>query len=86
LFGLRGFYKKKNLLFFQIKLASALPENYDVKIFQDLPLFVQKEVLKGKLIYVEDEVFVYETAFDTIKKFEDFKKGYYDYIDLEKIK
>ena len=55
-------------------------KNFDAKIFQDLPLYIQKEVLKGKVIYAEDLSFVYDIAYETIKRFERFKKYYYDYI------
>lgn len=61
-------------------------DKFDAKVFQDLPLYIQKEVLKGKVIYAEDLSFVYDIAYDTIKRFEDFKRYYYDYIGLEKIK
>ncbi len=56
-------------------------EKFDAKVFQDLPLFIQKEVLKGKVIYAKDLAFVYDIAYETIKRFEDFKKYYYDYIN-----
>lgn len=77
---------KKERYDFLFKLARLLPNKYDIKIFQDLPLYIQKDLLKGKLIYAKDESFVYDIAYDVIKKFEDFKKGYYDYIKLERIK
>ena len=55
-------------------------EKFDVQIFQDLPLFIQKEVLKGKVLYAKDLGFVYDIAYDIIKRFNDFKKYYYYYI------
>ncbi|MBU1136498.1 MAG: nucleotidyltransferase domain-containing protein [Nanoarchaeota archaeon] len=66
---------------FRIKLGAKLPDNFDIQIFQDLPLYVRMEILKGKLIYVKDLDFVYEKAYETIREFEDFKKYYYDYIE-----
>jgi len=71
---------------FRLKLLSKLSNHFDVTIFQDLPLYVRINVLKGKLIYFKNIDFVYEIAYDTIQRFEDFKKGYYDYINVEKIK
>ena len=56
-------------------------DKFDVLVFQDLPLYIQKEVIKGKIIYVVDEGFLYDVAYKTIKRFEDFKKYYYDYIN-----
>ncbi|MEK6874067.1 MAG: nucleotidyltransferase domain-containing protein [Nanoarchaeota archaeon] len=79
---------KKERFKFRLKILSKLSDDFDVQIFQDLPLYVQKEVLKGKVIYVKDEDlgFVYDTAYSVIKRFEDFKKAYYDYIGMERIK
>ncbi len=66
---------------FRLKLLGKLPDSFDVQIFQDLPLYVRMEVLKGKLIYAADLTFAYDMAYETIKSFEDFKKYYYDYIE-----
>ena len=41
---------KKERFKFRLNLLSKLPDNFDVHIFQDLPLFIRKDVLKGKLI------------------------------------
>jgi predicted nucleotidyltransferase len=65
---------------FRLKVLSELPDFFDVQIFSQLPLYVKKEVLKGKVIYCRDEEYLYETAIFTIKEFEDFKYRYYDYI------
>ena len=72
---------KKERFKFRMNLLGKMPDNFDIQIFQDLPLYVRKEVLKGKVIYARDKGFVYEIAYETIKAFEDFKKGYYDYIN-----
>mgnify|MGYP006291850749 CR=1 FL=1 len=81
------YYKgnKKQRFDFRKKVLINLPDRYDVKIFQDLPLYIQKEVLKGRLVYASDMFFVYNKAYEVIQGFEDFKKAYYDYINLEKI-
>ncbi len=65
---------------FKIKLMAKLPEKFDVRIFQDLPLYVRINVLKGEIVYAKDERFAYDKAYETIKNFEDFKRHYYDYI------
>lgn len=59
--------------------------NFDAKVFQDLPLYIQKDVLKGKVVYAQDLSFVYDVAYETIKKFERFKKYYHDYIRMRPI-
>ncbi len=53
----------------------------DLKIFQQLPLYVRHRVLKeGQLLYVRDELALYELAYRTAQAFEDFKHFYYDYL------
>jgi len=81
------FYNGNNIERFKFrkKLLGNLPNKFDVQIFQDLPLFVRINVLKGKLIYFKDETFVYDKAYETIKKFEDLKKYYEDYIERRPI-
>ena len=76
---------KKERFKFRLRLLGKLPDNFDVQIFQDLPLYVRMKVLKGKLIYGKDEQFVYDVAYATIKSFGDFKKYYEDYIDRRQV-
>ncbi|HII94844.1 MAG TPA: nucleotidyltransferase domain-containing protein [Candidatus Methanofastidiosum sp.] len=71
---------------FRLKVLSELSsDKYDIKIFQQLPLYIKKEVLKGILLYSDDVNFVHEVALDTIREFEYYKRFYYDYIGLEMI-
>jgi predicted nucleotidyltransferase len=71
---------------FRFKVLSELVEDrYDVHIYQQLPLYVRVEVLKGELIYCVDTAFVYDVAVETIKDFESFKHRYYDYIGEQAI-
>ena len=65
---------------FRLKVLSELPDLFDVQIFAQLPLYVKKEVIKGKVIFCRDEEYLYETAISLIKEFEDFKYRFYDYI------
>ncbi len=56
--------------------------NLDIKIFQQLPLYVRRRVLKeGRVLLVKDEDQLYELAFRTAQAFEDFKRIYYDYLE-----
>lgn len=65
---------------FRKKILGKISNDFDIHIFQDLPLFIRMNVLKGKLIYFDDEGFVYEEAYKTIKRFENIKEYYEDYI------
>lgn len=62
----------------RISLLADLPEKYDVTIFEDLPVYVQREVFQGKLLYTPNQRMVITKALETIRNYEDFKP-YYDY-------
>lgn len=56
----------------------------DVHVFQQLPPYIRRRVLKeGKVLYVRDEEALYETAFRTARAFEDFK--HHDHAYLEEV-
>jgi len=71
---------------FRLKVLSDLFEDiYDIKIFQQLPLPLRMQVLKGKVLYSDDTPFMYDKAYETIKEFESFKRRYYDYLGIESL-
>lgn len=59
---------------------------YDIKIFQQLPVYLKRDVLQGKILYCDSKQFLYDKAYETIKDFEAFKPRYYDYIGVEAIR
>ena len=71
---------------FRLKVLSDLFDDiFDIKIFQQLPLPIRMQILKGKVLYEDDTTFIYDKAYETIKEFESFKRGYYDYLGIEPI-
>jgi predicted nucleotidyltransferase len=53
----------------------------DVQIFQQLPLYVRRRVLKeGQVLFARNESLLHELAFRTAQAFEDFKHVYYRYL------
>ena len=69
---------------FRLNLLSDLFDDiFDIKIFQQLPLPLRKEVLKGRVLYDDDTPFLYDKAYETVKEFESFKPRYYDYLGIE---
>ena len=67
---------------YRMSLLKELPDKYDVQMFQQLPLYVRKEVLKGRPIYVKDKT-IYDAAYDTIKEYEDYKPYLMRYVREE---
>lgn len=56
--------------------------SFDIQIFQQLPIYVRRRVLKeGQLLFVRDEARLYELAFRTAQAFEDFRPIYLSYLE-----
>lgn len=71
---------------FRFDLMSAFfDDRYDVQIFQLLPIYIRKDILKGDVLYCRDRSELYDIAYSVIKEFDDFKHRYYDYIGKEAI-
>jgi predicted nucleotidyltransferase len=63
------------------KLAYIKQDSLDVHIFQQLPLYIRRRVLKdGQVLFVSDIDALYALAFRTAQAFEDFKPVYYMYL------
>ena len=65
---------------FRMKILGNVNDKFDIQTFQDLPLYVKKEVLKGNVLYCKESRFIYELERSTSKEFDDFKHRFYDYI------
>ena len=59
---------------FRIKVLGEVAEKFDIQTFQDLPLYIQKEIVSsGKILYQKNHSEIFDIFFKTIKKFGDFK-------------
>ncbi len=65
---------KRERFNFRIKISGMLNKKYDIQIFQDLPLQVKKEVIKGKVLHQKDYQFFFDTVMQVIKEHDFFKK------------
>ena len=74
---------KSDLLTMSLKKLEYLSlVDYDVSIFQQLPLYIRQRVIEeGKVVFCRNEERVYELVSTTIKEFEDFKPIYYGYLE-----
>jgi uncharacterized protein len=68
------------------KLLGELPNTFDIHIFEDLPLYVQYQVLGGKVLYSRDKPALVQRALHVIQECEDFKPicEYYIARDISK--
>ena len=58
-------------------------EEVDIRIFDILPIYIQKDVLKGVIVYSRDLVRLHDIAYDIIKRFEHFKPYLDDYLGVK---
>lgn len=67
---------------FDKRIKYSVTEGLDVQIFQDLPLYIRKRVLKeGKVLHCKDEDLLYDIAIKTAKEFELFRPKYEIYLE-----
>ena len=64
----------------RVQLLGKLKEKYDVHIFEDLPLYMQKEVLAGKVLYCKNKKELVQQALTLIREYEDFEPIYTYYV------
>ncbi len=59
---------------FRMKILGRVSNEFDIQIFQDLPLYMQKDILStGKVIYFVNYIETFEIFMKVIRRFEDFK-------------
>lgn len=71
---------KRERFEFRISISGELPGYYDVQIYQDLPLYLKKEVLKGEVLYCRNFRELHDLALETIRDYEFFEPNFLDYI------
>jgi predicted nucleotidyltransferase len=59
--------------------------NCDLRIFEQMPLFMRVQALKGIAVYCPDPDLLYAVAWQTIKDYDDFRHRLLDYIGEEAI-
>jgi predicted nucleotidyltransferase len=71
----------------RLKLEYVQDFDQDIQVFQQLPLYVRKRVLKdGKILYSRDMDSLYEVAFAFIREYADYEHIYRDYLgDLSRV-
>lgn len=70
------YYKgdKRERFEFRVKVLGRIGSEFDIQIFQDLPLYIQKDILStGDVIYYRDYNDIFNIFMKIIKEFEDFK-------------
>ena len=74
--------KKFTPLFLSQKKMEYLQRfNFDIHIFQQLPIYIRVRVLReGKILYCRDEDELYTKAFRTIEEFDHFRPFYDEYL------
>lgn len=77
--------REESQMFRFTALSELCDDRYDIQIFGNLPLYVKKEVLRGRVLYCPDERFLYTTAIETIRDYDAFKHRLDDYLGIKAI-
>jgi len=70
------FYKgdKGERFQFRMKILGRVSDIFDIQTFQDLPLYIQKDIMStDDIIYYRDHAELFEINMKTIQEYEDFK-------------
>ena len=66
----------------QLDFMKNAKSNFDIQIFQQLPIYIRMRILKeGRILLDKNPEFLYNLAFDTIKEIEFFRKSYEIYLE-----
>jgi uncharacterized protein len=59
---------------FRMKILGNVNDKFDIQTFQDLPLYIQKEIISsGEILYQKSYSEIFDIFFKTIKNFGNFK-------------
>lgn len=59
---------------FRMKILGRVKDDFDIQTFQDLPVYIRKEIIShGKMIYFREYDRIFDIFMHTIREFEDFK-------------
>jgi len=65
---------KKERFNFRMEILGNVNDKFDIQTFQDLPLYIQNEIIsKGRILYQKNYYDVFQIFVKTIKNFRDFK-------------
>lgn len=57
-------------------------DDIDIRLFEHLPVYIQKDIFKGFILYCRDLIELYDLAYGTIKRYQAFKPYLDDYIGV----
>ena len=65
---------KKERFKFRMEVLGSVNDKFDIQTFQDLPLYIRKEIIShGKILYQKSHSEIFDIFIKTIKSFGDFK-------------
>lgn len=65
---------KRERFQFRMKILGRISNKFDIQTYQDLPLYIQNEILStGEVLYFSDYAEIFNTFMKTIREFDDFR-------------
>lgn len=66
----------------KLSILTVMPDKIDLKFFEDLPLYIAKDAIKGKLLFNRNNERIFEIFVSTFQHWEDFKPQFELYLDV----
>ena len=77
---------KRERFQFRMKILGRIGNKFDIQTYQDLPLYIQNEILSGgEVLYYSDYTEIFNTFMKTIREFADYNPRlelYYSYMGV----
>jgi len=72
---------------FRFRALSRLGDDrMDLHTYLDLPLYIKKDIFKGRVLFCRDVTETSDIAYRDIREYEDFAPRYLDYIGVEELR
>jgi hypothetical protein len=72
---------------FRFKVLTAIDdERFDIHTYIDLPLYIKKDIFKGRVLFCRDISEASDIAYKLLREYDDFAPRYLDYIGVEALR
>ena len=66
----------------ELKYMVGTYEEFDIHFLHKLPVYIQKDVIKGKLLFYKDYQIIFDIFIDIIREWDDFHKRYELFLEV----
>ena len=66
----------------ELKYMIGIDEEFDIHFLHKLPVYIQKDAIKGKLLFYKDYQIIFDIFIKIIREWEDFHKRYELFLEV----